>query len=55
MIENEPIKVRMFTQRTNRNISNSNLSEIKQWIYNMKEMSKRVEKFLQGDIRHFFS
>ena len=54
-MENEPIEVRMFAQRTNRNVNNSSASEMKQWICNVKEMSKRVEKLPQGDIRRFFS
>ena len=49
------MKVRMFAQRTNRNVNNYNASEMKQWICNVNEMSKRVEKSPQGDIRRFFS
>ena len=55
VMENEPIEVRMFAQRTNRNFNNSSASEMKQWICDVKEMSKRVEKLPQGDIRRFFS
>ena len=54
-MENEPIKVRMFIQRTDRNVNNNNMIEMKQWIYNVKEMSKKVEKLPQGDIRRFFN
>jgi len=44
VMENEPIKVRMFSQRIDRNVKNNNMIEMKQWIYNVKEMSKKVEK-----------
>jgi len=54
-MENEPIEVRMFAQRIDRNVNNNNVIEIKQWIYNIKEMSKKVEKLPQGDIRWFFN
>ena len=54
-MENEPIKVRMFAQRISRNIENANVIEMKQWIYNVQEMSRKVERLPQGDIRRFFN
>ena len=45
----------MFAQRTSSNIQSNNVIEIKQWIYNVKEMSKKVERLPQGDTRRYFS
>ena len=55
VMEHEIIEVRIFSQRTDRNSSKNDVTEMKQWIYNVKEMSKKVEKFPQDDIRRFFS
>ena len=44
----------MFAQRTCRNIDENNVQEMRQWIYNVKEISKKVERLPQGDIRRFF-
>ena len=55
VIENEPIEVRVFAQRTSRNIEDNNVLEMKQWIYNVQEISRKVKMLPQGDIRRFFN
>ena len=51
--ENEPVEVKTFAQRTSRNINENNVQEMRQWIYNVKEISKKVKSLPQGDIRRF--
>ena len=51
--ENEPIAVKTFARRNAINVQRCNVDTIKQWIYNVKEIIKKVQRTLQGDIRRF--
>ena len=51
--ENEPIAVKTFARRNAINVQRCNVDTIKQWIYNVKEIIKKVQRTPQGDIRRF--
>ena len=52
---NEPIEVRILMQGTSSSIREGNARGMKWWIHNAKEMCKKDERLLQGDMRRHFS
>ena len=50
----EHAPVRMFVKRCKINIGNSRVETIKQWIMNVKDIEKKVEKLPRNDIRRYF-
>ena len=53
--ENEPLAVKTFVRRNAINVQRCSVDTIKQWIYNVKEISKKVQKTPQGDIRRYIA
>ena len=51
----EPPQVKLFIQRNEINVEKSNTETIIQWIYNVKEMMKKVSKLPCNDIRRFLN
>ena len=52
--EKEPLQVKLFARRMALEIQRYRTETIIRWIYNVKEMIKKVEKLPQNDIRHYF-
>ena len=51
--ENEPPQVQLFVRRSKINIERCSTETIKTWIYNVKNLIRKVEKLPKGDIRRF--
>ena len=51
--ENEPPQVKMFARRNKINVQSYSIETIKKWIYNVTDLSKKVERLPKGDIRRF--
>ena len=51
--ENEPPQVKMFVRRNKINVQSCSIETIKKWIYNVTDLSKKVERLPKGNIRRF--
>ena len=52
---NEPLAVQTFVRRNKIKVQRSSIESIKQWMCNVKEISKKVQRTPQGDIRRFIA
>ena len=52
--QDEPPQVKLFVRRNHIDVQRSSTETIKTWIYNVKEIMKKVEKLPKGDIRRYF-
>ena len=50
----EPPQVKLFATRNRINVEQNSTETIRMWIYNVKEIMKKVEKLPKGDIRRYF-
>ena len=53
--ENEPLAVQTFARRNAINVQRCSVETIKQWIHNIKEISKKVQRMPRGCIRRFIA
>ena len=51
--ENEPPQVKIFARRNKINVQSFSIETIKKWIYNVTDLSKKVERLPKGNIRRF--
>ena len=51
---NEPPQVKLFVRRNALELRRYSIETIRTWIYNMKELQKKVEKLPKGNIRRYF-
>ena len=49
------MEIEILAERIQQNIDKSNATEMRQWIYDVKEMNKKVKKLLRGNIRECFN
>ena len=50
----EPRMINMFIRINQIDVNSCNTETIRQWIYNAKEVMKKVEKLPKNDIRRYF-
>ena len=51
---NKPPQVKLFVRRNALELRRCSIETIRTWIYNVKELQKKVEKLPKEDIRRYF-